>query len=101
MGEEARCKYMRLFCGKTKADLLQEAVEKYQQSKRELDEVVAQMESLVSFFQGIFRTALIHPSVKSSPDNNSPHKSSSLLPSPSWYVDRSLDFLNLWVLAPT
>jgi hypothetical protein len=26
---------------------LQEAVEKYQQSKRELDEVVAQMESLV------------------------------------------------------
>jgi ribosomal protein S15P/S13E len=26
----------------------QEAVEKYQQSKRELDEVVAQMESLVS-----------------------------------------------------
>lgn len=27
--------------------LLQEAVEKYQQSKRELDEVVAQMESLV------------------------------------------------------
>jgi hypothetical protein len=27
---------------------LQEAVEKYQQSKRELDEVVAQMESLVS-----------------------------------------------------
>lgn len=27
---------------------IQEAVEKYQQSKRELDEVVAQMESLVS-----------------------------------------------------
>jgi exonuclease VII small subunit len=28
--------------------IFQEAVEKYQQSKRELDEVVAQMESLVS-----------------------------------------------------
>jgi tropomyosin len=31
------------------ADSHQEAVEKYQQSKRELDEVVAQMESLVSY----------------------------------------------------
>lgn len=30
------------------ADNVQEAVEKYQQSKKELDEVVAQMESLVS-----------------------------------------------------
>lgn len=30
------------------ADNAQEAVEKFEQSKRELDEVVAQMESLVS-----------------------------------------------------
>lgn len=34
------------------ADNAQEAVEKFEQSKRELDEVVAQMESLVSQTSG-------------------------------------------------
>ena len=50
------------------ADNQQEAVEKYQQSKRELDEVVAQMESLVSALYSVKTVlttskpcALLHP----------------------------------------